>query len=116
MDQWCCQSSPEAALYGRVCQQMPFPSFIFARIFPNFFLTPSRILESNFFYNKSALGFADLSTVFDLAFFNALVRTFLSHRIFWIALVGLLVDVVINLFVDKHVLKTRFSLNNWIFY
>ena len=34
--------------------------------------------------------------VFDLAFFNALVRTFLSHRIFWIELVGLLVDVVIN--------------------
>ena len=77
MDQWCCQSSPEAALYGRYCQQMPFPSFIFAQIFPNFFLTPSRILKSNFFYNKSALGFADLSTVFDLAFFNALVLTFL---------------------------------------
>jgi len=37
-----------------------------------------------------------LSTVFDLAFFNALVRTFLSHCIFWIELVGLLVDVVIN--------------------
>ena len=37
-----------------------------------------------------------MSTVFDLAFFNALVRTFLSHRIFWIELVGLLVGVVIN--------------------
>ena len=26
--------------YGRFCQQMPFPSFIFARIFPNFFWQP----------------------------------------------------------------------------